>query len=266
MKRLVDETTDDLTRSLLAAGIEHRPPPGNKAHVLVALGAGGAFGLFSANAFAWLSTTAGKVTAAGVAVGVAGAVWVGVPYAQQARSGASASDTRATAPLTASTDDVANEPAPDLGGSIAASASAVRRRSSGYAGVPSEAAGDPAAGDPADGVSPSSARRERRARKASAKKARVRKTLAASKASDVGEDGRAPAVEAASTLALDERGALDSELRLVDDMHWAARRHDHEALARYLERYRAAFPEGQLQKEVAELAGRLDRSELAGAR
>ena len=54
MKRLVDETTDDLTRSLLAAGIEHRPPPGNKAHVIVALGAGGAFGLFSANAFAWL--------------------------------------------------------------------------------------------------------------------------------------------------------------------------------------------------------------------
>ena len=27
MKRLVDETTDELARSLLQAGIEHHPPP-----------------------------------------------------------------------------------------------------------------------------------------------------------------------------------------------------------------------------------------------
>ena len=63
MKRLVDETTDELARSLLEAGIEHRPPPGNKAQVIVALGAGGALSMLSSNAFAWLSTTAGKVTA-----------------------------------------------------------------------------------------------------------------------------------------------------------------------------------------------------------
>jgi hypothetical protein len=34
MKKLVDETTDDLARSLLIAGIEHRPPTGNKAQLL----------------------------------------------------------------------------------------------------------------------------------------------------------------------------------------------------------------------------------------
>src|SRR5262245_16832015 len=79
MKRLLDESTDELTRSLLQAGVDHRPAPDNKRQLLVALGAGSALGLFSSNAFAWLGTTAGKVTAAGVAVGVAGAVLVAGP-------------------------------------------------------------------------------------------------------------------------------------------------------------------------------------------
>src|SRR5690348_5568321 len=91
MKRLVDETTDELARSLLQAGIEHRPPPGNKAQLIVALGAGGALSMLSSNAFAWLSTTAGKVTAVGVAVGVAGAVWVAAPPAGEARPSGSVS-------------------------------------------------------------------------------------------------------------------------------------------------------------------------------
>src|SRR5215510_2590396 len=75
MKKLVDETTDDLARSLLIAGIEHRPPAGNKAQLLVALGAGGAVGLFSAKAFGWMGTGAGKVTLVSMALGVAGAVY-----------------------------------------------------------------------------------------------------------------------------------------------------------------------------------------------
>jgi hypothetical protein len=58
----------------------------------------------------------------------------------------------------------------------------------------------------------------------------------------------------------DERAQLDAEVRLVDDMHWAARRNDREALGRYLAQYRSSFPEGQLKKEVAEFAARLERS------
>jgi hypothetical protein len=65
-----------------------------------------------------------------------------------------------------------------------------------------------------------------------------------------------PALE----MAAPEASALDTEVRLVDDMHGAARRNDREALARYVEVYRESFPEGQLKKEVAEFAARLERS------
>jgi hypothetical protein len=62
---------------------------------------------------------------------------------------------------------------------------------------------------------------------------------------------------------LDATGAanpsLDSEVKLVDDMHWAARRNDREALGRFLETYRVSFPDGQLKREVAEFAARLER-------
>jgi hypothetical protein len=53
--------------------------------------------------------------------------------------------------------------------------------------------------------------------------------------------------------------SLNSEVRLVDDMHWAARRNDREALGRFLEAYRLQFPNGQLEKEVSEFAARLER-------
>src|SRR5688572_13637568 len=85
MKKLLDETTDELTRSLLAAGVMHRPPPGNKAKLLVALGAGGSVGLLSSKAFAWFSTGAGKMTVLGVAMGVAGAAYVVSPLWTNAR-------------------------------------------------------------------------------------------------------------------------------------------------------------------------------------
>jgi hypothetical protein len=56
---------------------------------------------------------------------------------------------------------------------------------------------------------------------------------------------------------------LDAEVRLVDDMHSAVRRNDDEALARFVERYRLTFPDGQLKKEVAEFAARLSPSKTS---
>ena len=47
---------------------------------------------------------------------------------------------------------------------------------------------------------------------------------------------------------------LQSEILLVDAMRGAAQRHDAEALRRLLDDYRGSFPEGQLKREVSELA------------
>jgi len=312
MKRLMDDSTDELVRSLLAAGIEHRPPPGNKARVIMALGAGGAAGLFSSNAFAWLSTTAGKVTAVGVAVSVAGAVWVAVPSAQQARSGHAArsiATPSATDPLGGAASAGA------MGESASATASPVGRdvTGSGVVGSGAENGGrDSAANDSGEGVrladaraagadardseptasatadaderGATSARRERGARKASRKASskaalsRAALAKAGSKEKTVGVqagaetlpaggalDWSAPEQAALDAVALDA-AALDAEVKLVDDMHWAARRNDRAALGRFIEQYRATFPEGQLKNEVAEFAARVDRADPSGAR
>jgi hypothetical protein len=63
----------------------------------------------------------------------------------------------------------------------------------------------------------------------------------------------------AETEARRESASLDAEVRLVDDMHWAARRNDRDALARFVATYHASFPDGQLQEEVAAFAARLAR-------
>lgn len=305
MKRLVEETTDELARSLLQAGIEHAPPPGNKARVIVAMGAGGALGMFSSNAFAWLSTTAGKVTAVSVAVGVAGAVWVAAPPARDARSSVDASEAAATVAT------VSN--APEAEGAEQGRAAATDGRASSKASHDALAANSPAdgsqlgAGHPAPTAVPGeavaeaepaanegspevdtsasrattaraakasghrqsrAARRERAARRSAARsisrRAAAKEQVVASKPSELRRDGPPSAVETSPAGgALDEpsaeRAALDTEVRLVDDMHSAARRNDREALSRFLNHYRAAFPDGQLKREVAEFAARLER-------
>src|SRR4051794_37561505 len=85
MKKLLDESSDDLTRALLEAGRSQRPPAGNQAKLLLTLGAGGGVGLFSSKAFAWLSSSAGKVTLASVTVGLAGAASLALPSPQPER-------------------------------------------------------------------------------------------------------------------------------------------------------------------------------------
>jgi hypothetical protein len=289
MKRLVDETTDELARSLLQAGIEHHPPPGNKAQVIVALGAGGALGLFSTNAFAWLSTTAGKVTAVGVAVGVASAVWVAVPPAREARSDAAAVKTAALNAGESSDDATHSQPVVDSAGRAVASTAHLEATAAGTNGertgddrgaaleleasrsaraavaraAVARAAVARAAVDAetADVAAPSerqasSARRER-ARKLARKS--LTKNGVASKQSELRRDGPLSAVETPPAGgALDEQDALDTEVRLVDEMHSAARRNDRETLGRVVDHYRATFPDGQLKREVAEFAARFE--------
>lgn len=263
MKKLVDETTDELTRSLLMAGIEHRPPAGNRAQLLVALGAGSAVGLFSAKAFGWLGTGTGKVTLVSMAIGVAGAVYGVAPLLQAegeaAKDGAVAVvDERAesseakvvVAPLTPlpalSAEGVAPEPLRDQ-----------QRTASTPAAMPLEGTAlDTAVEEvPAAPAQPKARRKARAARveQGSGPLPAVEKTPPA-----VGAFAEPAAVQEAEKTS--ERLRLDSEVALVDDMHWAARRNDHEALARFVEAYRLQFPDGQLQAEVAKFAARLERS------
>jgi hypothetical protein len=100
MKKLLDETSDDLTRALLQAGRSHRPPAANQAKLLGALGVGVGVGLFSSKAFAWLGTSAGKLTLLGVSVGIAGSVWAVLPSAEPTRVEARSS-TAASSPVSA---------------------------------------------------------------------------------------------------------------------------------------------------------------------
>jgi hypothetical protein len=297
MKRLVDESTDELTRSLLVAGIEHRPAPGNKAQVLVALGAGSAVGLFGSNAFAWLGTTAGKVTAAGVAVGVAGALLVVAPQLEQGggpqaavHSGAAVGQARpaseAARPARQPTPagSLGSTPEPHAAHVIApvsegeALLEASEGSASGVTASSAAAASVASASDKAATKKLSSWRERRLAarRKAVLSRAAVARAAssapsAASPAAASTPDGEAAVASASGPAAggLDLPGAekpdLDSEVRLVDDMHGAARRNDREALGRFLARYRETFADGQLKKEVAEFATRLEQSDISRA-
>lgn len=288
MKRLVDESTDELTRALLVAGIEHRPPPGNRARVMMALGAGGALGLFSSNAFAWLGTTAGKVTAASVVVGIAGAVLVVVPEVRGGGAGPVRSDgldrSHELAELrspesSAGAGSIASTGSPELS---AREPSAPRVGEAAVAATPppsgtvSPAGSDGLAGGPSEPTADEESRlreaghhealRERAPAKRAAK-GRARKSAAVreKEASRRGESAQAEAssagaggadTEVAARAALAAQSDLDAEVRMVDDMHQAVRRQDDEALGRFIERYRLMFPDGQLKKEVAEFAAR----------
>lgn len=279
MKRLLDESTDELTRSLLQAGVEDRPPPGNQRQLIIAMGAGGALGLFSSNAFAWLGTTAGKVTAAGVAVSVAGAVFVGGPLLVggasddgagprlAARSGADGSVEPAGTPARASDEPAAAPLAAEPSSGPAAlplhePAAMAREGVARELVARDEAAGAraPRARTAPEGRVDRAASGMRRNEKAVGRKARARASV-----QPLANGGRTRSVgkpvaplEAAATADA-RRAALDAEVRLVDDMHAAARRDDREALARAVATYRSEFPSGQLRKEVDDFEASLER-------
>lgn len=264
MKKLLDETADELTRALLEAGRSHRPPAANQAKLLGALGVGAGVGLFSSKASAWLGTSAGKLTLLGVSAGLAGSVWAALPSAAPARVEARWSPVAASATpasphaLTALPPIEPNSvvPAPvaaapsDPGGSSLAGSSlsnAVPARHA-YAPVASEwrrrAAGE-------------------RKRTATRRDDAAPRLEASSEAPLSAAPAASPAVATASASAGSPAQAdaaevrvsgLESEIQLVDAIRGAAQRNDTSALRRLVENYRGTFPEGQLRQEVSELA------------
>lgn len=277
MKKLVDETTDDLTRSLLIAGIEHRPPTGNKAQLLVALGAGGAVGLFSAKAFGWIGTSAGKVTLVGVALGVAGAMYGVAPLlTAEGEAGKQpalvaleepserAEPNAVIAPLAPAPAAV---PALEArqGGTSAVAAFPLVGSVVQEPVVQEPVAQEPVAQEPVvqghGGAAVATSVKSKGAKRKARGAARTDQSSGPLSAVET-----PPAVGASAEVSEpreadeSERSSLNSEVRLVDDMHWAARRNDHEALGRFVETYRLQFPDGQLKAEVAKFAARLERS------
>ena len=71
MKRLLDDPTDEVTRLLIQAAVDHQPPPAGKMRLMTALGMGSGFSLLSTEVFAWLSTAVGKATLGVATLGVA---------------------------------------------------------------------------------------------------------------------------------------------------------------------------------------------------
>jgi hypothetical protein len=287
MKRLLDESTDELTRSLLEAGVEHRPSPANKRQVIVALGAGGALGLFSSNAFAWLGTTAGKVTAAGVAVGVAGAVLVGAPVLRSpdaggervARHGVTERilAEKAAASASGPSDEAMAEPS-----ALGSSEDASEQRDLSGARQLEESLREPATTGSERGAAAGEATprardvsERRRARKVAG--ARRSRPVSGRKARPLAAEAPGASAEKVAKQAADEsvaevqalapvtqearRAALDAEVRLVDEMRAAARRDDHDGLARLVAAYQREFPDGQLETEVADFEALLERAD-----
>ena len=271
MKKLLDETSDELTRSLLLAARAHRPPAASRGRLLVALGAAGGIGLFSSKAFAWLGTSAGKLTLLGVGVAV-----VGGAYALASAPGA---EPPRVAVLSLGTTEPARAPAPQ----VAAPAAAPLPSS-----VPASVADSPVSPHVASpGLGGATARRRvaptpsaaasRTSRASSGTAARRDDALERMEPQQDGSlsavleppaggtvdqrtndqrtngDPRASADPRATgeSLALRE---LEAEIQLVDAMRGAAQRHDAEALRRLMDDYWGSFPEGQLKREVSELA------------
>jgi hypothetical protein len=285
MKKLLDETPDNLTRALLEAGRSHRPPPGNQAKVLLAMGAGAGVGLFSSKAFAWLSTSAGKLTLLGVTLGIAGAVVVALPPRDAVPRDAvplAAVDPAGVAPQVVAAQPAAaqsNEarldqhsiivPAPVAGASseLRVSSATSSRVTTSVSALREDA--------PASSVRQrrtSAARKRTATRRDDASQQLVKQAegpLPAAPASPpaVGAlvDARAgAAADSRPGAAADPPGAvegpeervsgLESEIQLVDAMRGAAQRNDTSALRRLVASYRGAFPTGQLRQEVSELA------------
>jgi hypothetical protein len=269
MKKLLDETPDDLTRALLEAGRSHRPPAAQHARVLGALGVGVGVGLFSSKASAWLGTSAGKLTLLGMSVGIAGSVWMALPSAEpariEARSNAvspNAVSPNAVSPNAVSPNAVSAfaplEPQPSVPAPVAVAPSdpggSSLAGSSVSNAVPDRHAHAPVASEwrrrAAGERKRTATRRDDAAQRL---EANAEAPLSAASASPLAVAAASPV--AAEVEAPEARGSgLESEIQLVDAMRGAAQRNDTSALQRLLEDYRGTFPRGQLRQEVSELA------------
>jgi hypothetical protein len=252
MKKLLDESPDDLTRALLEAGRSQRPPAGNQAKLLMALGAGAGVGLFSSKAFAWFSTSAGKVTLASVTLGLAGAAYLALPSEQPEHLQA-----RLMPPAEVASDPAPVVPALDDAPAVVATSSATS--SSGAMSVPARRAHAPAASEWRHRTA-EQRRRIATRRDDADRQTRAQRAAAAPTETETELAGPLPAASAPPPAVGALEGertpapGLDSEIQLVDAMRGAAQRNDTAALRRLLESYRGQFPEGQLRQEVSELA------------
>ena len=265
MKKLLDESSDDLTRALLEAGRSQRPPAGNQAKLLLALGAGGGVGLFSSKAFAWLSTSAGKVTLASVTLGgvvLAGAAYLAVPSQQPERLEARLTLAALSQPVGSPPAEAALPPTvPARADAPAVAATSSATSSSGAMSVPARRAHAPAASEWRRRTAEQRGRiatrrdiadRQVRAQRAAAAPTETETELAGPLPAAAAPPPAVGALESEETTEL--APGLDSEIQLVDAMRGAAQRNDTTALRRLLEAYRGQFPDGQLQQEVSELA------------
>lgn len=229
MKRLLEDPEDDVTRLLIAAGVQHQPPAGGKARLIATLGLGSLLWSWTSEAWAWFGTGAGKLTLVVVAAGAAagGGLYGGEPTAAssaRAETSAEREPTGATVPraelgtLAKPASPSAAVEAPDVAG----------ERETAEATVVDE----PAAGDSV-GVR-STARR--------ATASATRREAAAARPSPRG-------TRRASQGAVDE-GELREETRWVERMQEAAARQDRATLDRLQSGYAARFPAGQLRPEV----------------
>jgi len=228
MKKLLDESSDDLTRALLEAGRSQRPPAGNQAKLLLALGAGGGVGLFSSKAFAWLSTSAGKVTLASVTLGgvvLAGAAYLAVPSQQPERLEARLTLAALSEPVGSPPAEAALPPSvPARADAPAVAATSSATSSSGAMSVPARRAHAPAASEWRHRTAEQ--RRRISTRRDDADPTEAETELA----------GPLPAAPAPPPAvgALERAPGLDSEIQLVDAMRGAAQRNDTAALHRLL--------------------------------
>jgi len=267
MKKLLDESSDDLTRALLEAGRSQRPPAGNQAKLLLALGAGGGVGLFSSKAFAWLSTSAGKVTLAsvtlgGVVLGFAGAAYLAVPSQQPERLEARLTLAALSEPVGSPPAEAALPPTvPARADAPAVAATSSATSSSGAMSVPARRAHAPAASEWRRRTAEQRGRiatrrdiadRQVRAQRAAAAPTETETELAGPLPAAPAPPPAVGALESEKTAEL--APGLDSEIQLVDAMRGAAQRNDTTALRRLLDAYRGQFPDGQLRQEVSELA------------
>ena len=232
MKKLLDEGPDDFTRALLEAGAQQRPPTGSRARLLVALGVGTSFGLLSAKALAWCGTQAGKWTLFGVALCSAGTIYAVLPAPSAEPTATPTAVVGDRPPADAPRDGLVDTPVDGIA-KAPRDNRAPRAKASTPRAVSSSGVTRPAVDD---GLSPSSPKPRRKSSPPATTERMVREGAA----------------EVSGTPA-----DLEVEVRLLDQLRSATLRRDWEQAQELVDRYRHAFPRGQLEQDVSALAAQV---------
>lgn len=220
MKRLIDEPEDEVTRLLLQAGANHRPPRFGKLRLMAALGLGSAVSLSASKALAGLSTSGAKASLVLAVVGAS----AGAGYVLLAPP--------------------SEPPGPRLSAPAAAAAPAAP-------GLPATrplAAEEKVAAAAVDAEAPPVHARERGVRPP--RRASVRKRLALEKSARPDDGVHAESPPAAPTGS---SRSLRDETLWLDRLRVAAEQNDLAEFEDLLRGYEQRFPEGQLGLEARRL-------------